>query len=42
MSDIIISPITGGDGNVEYLAKFMLNGEALSDIEIKNIISFRK
>lgn len=42
MSNVIISPITGGDGNVEYLAKFTLNGEVLSDIRIKNILSFRK
>ena len=42
MTDIIISPITGGDGNIEYLAKFTLTGEALTDIKIKNIISLRK
>ena len=38
MSDIIVSPITGGDGNTEYLAKFTLKGEALSDSKIKDIL----
>jgi len=39
MSDIIMSPITGGDGNIEYLAKFILSGESLSDIQIKKNLS---
>ncbi len=42
MTDIIMSPITGGDGNVEYLAKFNLTGEALTDTKIKSTISLRK
>ncbi len=35
MTDIIVSPITGGDGNIEYLAKFENNGQPLNDSEIK-------
>ena len=35
MTDITVSPITGGDGNVEYLAKFQREAVSLSDNEIK-------
>ena len=42
MTDIIISPITGGDGNVEYLAKFTLNGDPVSNAKIKSVTSVKK
>ncbi len=35
MTDVTVSPITGGDGNVEYLAKFQREAVSLSDNEIK-------
>lgn len=36
MTDIIVSPITGGDGNVEYLAKFQKNiATPITDSDIK-------
>ncbi len=35
MTDIIVSPITGGDGNVEFLAKFERNKAPMTDINIK-------
>jgi 23S rRNA (cytidine1920-2'-O)/16S rRNA (cytidine1409-2'-O)-methyltransferase len=39
MTGLTVSPITGGDGNVEYLAKFTLNGVVLTDAYIKKILS---
>ncbi len=35
MTDIIVSPITGGDGNVEYLAKFESNKSPMIDINMR-------
>ncbi len=35
MTDIIVSPITGGDGNVEYLAKFESGKTPMIDINIR-------
>lgn len=36
MADLIKSPITGGDGNIEYLALFTRDGKILGDSEIKS------
>lgn len=38
MTDLIISPITGGDGNIEFLGCFKTEGAPLSDLEIKKLI----
>ncbi len=36
MTDLIVSPITGGDGNIEYLAIFERSGVPLNDSTIRN------
>jgi len=38
MTELIISPITGGDGNIEYLGYFKQEGNAISDEQIKKLI----
>ena len=35
---LIVSPITGGDGNKEYLSCFVKNGEAVDYETIKRIV----
>jgi len=38
MTELIISPITGGDGNIEYLGYFEQEGNIISDEQIKKLI----
>ncbi|MBE6550205.1 MAG: TlyA family RNA methyltransferase [Ruminococcaceae bacterium] len=38
MTGLIISPITGGDGNVEFLGYFKQDGSILSEEQIKKLI----
>ena len=38
MTGLIVSPITGGDGNIEYLGCFKREGNILPDEQIKKLI----
>ncbi len=40
MTDIMLSPITGGDGNIEFLAKFETQKVPLNDTSVKKKIGF--